>query len=463
MASRFPSNAGFENNGELVVDKTGEKSTTIYFVPNLKKGDREFQADLNRQVKIMEIEEEADLLRIFPLQTNKYNEYFLQPKYRDLISISLSGFGLGNLENEDDVQDLLSGLPMGFVKDYNYGLGLQVELRPLIGVLFELNLKHLIISQEESSRIDRSGCACVLNGYDFDSLRKRLDRITKKSQSTAKKVKDVAAYNSIARMIKNETLKPKESVIKNPILAKLIDRESEVRPKSLSNNEQREVVALVSNNRKRIAKSNPEVLIKLAQDIELATLEGLIEKFADMLGKEQRESYWQKLFSANPFILSLVFGYPVILVSDQAHVGGRKISGSGESITDFLVKNHLSNNSALFEIKTPAEKLVQDKPYRENIFGPSIMLTGALNQLLDQKRKFQQNIATLKHNSRMPDIESYSVQGILIIGRMPEGPEEKKSFELFRGNSKDVSIVTFDELLEKLKQLHQFLSQGAAV
>ncbi|HUZ95538.1 MAG TPA: hypothetical protein VMU57_11550, partial [Edaphobacter sp.] len=44
---------------------------------------------------------------------------------------------------------------------------------------------------------------------------------------------------------------------------------------------------------------------------------------------------------------------------------------------------------------------------------------------------------------------------------MPEGLDQQKSFELFRGNSKDITIVTFDELLAKLKQIHEFLASHA--
>ena len=43
---------------------------------------------------------------------------------------------------------------------------------------------------------------------------------------------------------------------------------------------------------------------------------------------------------------------------------------------------------------------------------------------------------------------------------MPETDDEQKSFELFRGNSKDVQIVTFDELLEKLVQLRDLLASS---
>jgi hypothetical protein len=41
---------------------------------------------------------------------------------------------------------------------------------------------------------------------------------------------------------------------------------------------------------------------------------------------------------------------------------------------------------------------------------------------------------------------------------MPSDEDQQKSFELYRGNSKDVEIVTFDELLNKLKELSTFLN-----
>ena len=41
---------------------------------------------------------------------------------------------------------------------------------------------------------------------------------------------------------------------------------------------------------------------------------------------------------------------------------------------------------------------------------------------------------------------------------MPQEKDRIKSFELFRTNLKNVEVVTFDELLEKLTQLHKFLA-----
>jgi len=201
-------------------------------------------------------------------------------------------------------------------------------------------------------------------------------------------------------------------------------------------------------------------LIKLRTNIEVGTLKRLIEKFKEMLGKKRSEAHWQKLFNDNPFILNLAFGYPIITIQDQAHVGGRKFSGAGEKITDFLVKHGISNNAALFEIKTPTTKLLNKRPYRENLYAPSSDLAGAINQMLDQIHKFQKEIATLKENARIHNLESYAVHGVLIIGKTPQDVDQQKSFELFRGNSKDIAIITFDELLEKLKLLHGFLSSN---
>jgi Domain of unknown function (DUF4263) len=154
----------------------------------------------------------------------------------------------------------------------------------------------------------------------------------------------------------------------------------------------------------------------------------------------------------------MAFGYPIIKVKDQASVGGRKLSGDGDKITDYLVKNSPTNNTARFEIKTPQTAILNTRQFREGVYTPSAELSGSINQALNQRYQFQKHIASIKDNSRLYDLESYAVHCCLIIGRTPEGDDQKKSFERFRRNSKDVEIVTFDELLEKLKQLRAFLA-----
>jgi hypothetical protein len=210
-----------------------------------------------------------------------------------------------------------------------------------------------------------------------------------------------------------------------------------------------------------LIKEQPGEIIKLKNELELVSLKQLIDKFEAMLMKNLKEGYWQKLFNENPFILTMAFGYPIIKINDQASVGGRKISGSGDKIVDFLVKNTESNNTALFEIKTPSTKLLNKVQYRDGVFVPSAELAGAVNQILDQKYKFEKSIVGLKDASKMYDLESYSVHGVLVIGVSLTEPDKIKSFEFFRGNSKNISIITFDEVLVKLKQLHSFLESSS--
>ena len=213
----------------------------------------------------------------------------------------------------------------------------------------------------------------------------------------------------------------------------------------------------MTDHAKDIAEKHPNKLTKLQCDIEAATLEILIKRYKEMLNRNLPEKQWQQLFNNSQLILNLAFGYPVIKVQDQASVGGRKLSGSGEKIVDFLVKNSLTNNTAIIEIKTPNTTLVNSKPYRNSVHAPSKELSGSVNQALDQKYELQRNIANIKENSGIHNIESYSIHCCLIIGRIPDSKDQRKSFEIFRNNSKDVEIITFDELLKKLEDLHEFL------
>ena len=226
----------------------------------------------------------------------------------------------------------------------------------------------------------------------------------------------------------------------------------------LSDDEQAAVLGVFEKNVKSIAETKPEKLAKLQDDIELVTLETLIARYEEMITKKLGEDRWQNFLNENPFILSLAFGYPIIKVQGQASVGGRKISGTGEKIADFVVKNSMTNNTAIIEIKTPQKKLLNIRPYRDGVYTPSSELSGPINQVLDQKYQFERAIAQIKEKSKIYDIETYSVHCCLIIGKMPSDESRRKSFEIFRRNSKDVEVVTFDELLKKLKELLTFLT-----
>ena len=63
------------------------------------------------------------------------------------------------------------------------------------------------------------------------------------------------------------------------------------------------------------------------------------------------EAFWQRTLEDNSFVLSQVFAHPVVLVSEKAFLGGKKIFNKGGNLVDFLAKNEISKNAVLIEIK----------------------------------------------------------------------------------------------------------------
>jgi hypothetical protein len=217
--------------------------------------------------------------------------------------------------------------------------------------------------------------------------------------------------------------------------------------------------SVVREDAKKIAKEEPQKLYELKATIEQVTLGQLIEEFEAKLQQKLQEGHWQKFFKANPFILGLAFPHPVILLQDQAYVGGTTINGRGESIVDFLMAQEFSGNLAVIEIKRPSTPLVELKAYRGDLHAPHRELAGGMAQVLEQKAQLLHNFAVKRSLTPMLTTTQVSaVNCILVVGTMPREPDHVRSFELFRHAAKDVVVVTFDELLAKLKVLHRLMS-----
>ena len=62
------------------------------------------------------------------------------------------------------------------------------------------------------------------------------------------------------------------------------------------------------------------------------------------------------------------------------------------------------------------------------------------------------------YESGLTNVHPCSIPCIVIIGTAPTGKDERKSLGLFRNSTKDVTVVTFDELLGKLKEIQRVFS-----
>lgn len=457
-------------DGTLEVEEVHPNFVEVFFVPpyhSLRSAGLDPAQAKAHRAKLLDINGQDRFLTIYPIGTFGEKSDFLKPKYRQVERITIADthivvpgydefFAPGGSvpTTPEGVLAMLENLPSAFTKDYAYGLGLAKPYRFIIDAVEALSdCTEIVISGKEETGPASNEKLFFISNKDFELARRAMNSIDSLAQSAARAVKGTSAHNILAERLGVAKLDPK--VGRHPY-RKLFTTVAQGKTE-LSEEDQNAVIGALTNHAADIAEDQPEKLAKLRSDIELVTLEALIKRYEAMLGQTLVEDRWQDFFNENPFILNMAFGYPVIKVRDQASVGGRKLSGDGEKITDFLVKNSLTNNTAIFEIKTPQTAILNKTPFREGVYTPSSDLSGSINQALDQKYQFQSHIAQIKHNSRISDLESYAVHCCLVIGKTPEGDDRKKSFELFRRNSKDVEIVTFDELHEKLKQLSAFL------
>lgn len=458
-------------DGALEVEEYHPNFVEVYFAPperSLLAASLDPKKANRHRIKLLEINGPDKFLTIHPINTFGDRSDFLKPKYQQIERITLGdteiifpGFDGAVPTTLEGVLEVLEDLPATFTKNYAYGLGLAQPYRLIIDAVARVSdCSELAITGEHTTGPDPDNSEIFyISKVDFEKARKAINSIVRLAQSAARSVKEATVHNILAEQLGLPKQEPKTG--RHPY-RKLFTAVAQGK-EELSQQDQNAVIGALTSHAADIAEDQPEKLAKLRGDIELVTLEALIKRFEEMLGEKLVEGRWQDFFNENPFILSMAFGYPVVKVRDQASVGGRKLSGNGEKITDFLVKNSLTNNTSIFEIKTPQTQILNKASFREGVFTPSADLSGSINQALDQKYQFQKQIAQIKHhNTRRYDIESYAVHCCLVIGKTPDGDDRKKSLELFRRNSKDVEIVTFDELLEKLKQLSAFLRAAEA-
>lgn len=451
MARPLPENFSPEELN-IEIEEVSPNCTEVFYLPSineLKTAGIDSGEPSQHRRKIARFNGQDHFISIFPIFTLPTHPEYLGQKYSKISEISVVLDIDTAPYTKSEVVELLERLPAGFIKDIRYGLGLTKEYRAIICAVEDLTEYHYFtIGNEKTGDMDCGGFH--LNWFDYDEMRRTCNRITIRARHTARIMKVNATYNYIAYRlgVEQKPLPTSSDAIGKMLRIKITDTDKQA------------AINLVTDDKSAIKKTDSVTLAKLKSNIELVSLERLIASYEELLSKKTKEDTWQQLFNQNPFILSLAFGYPAIKISGQASVGGKRLSGDGEKITDYLIKNGITNNLALIEIKKPSSPLLNKIAYRGSVFCASSELTGSVTQVLDQCYQLQKNIATIKDNNKLFDIESYAVHCILIIGTMPKDEDERKSFEIYRRNSKNVQIITFDELLLKLKQLHEFLSNN---
>ena len=466
-----------ENNdpGTLAIEFRCCSLIDVYYVPSkerLEESGFTQGGPYEHRAKLLQIDFLYPCITIFPIKTRAHRDTFLKPKYDQIEKITIEywddtachpswfrpdykDYELP-LITEEQVVTYLETMPLGFIKNYDYGLGFEQRYRLIVDTVKDLtDCTDICISPIVETGIEEKEKIFFISLEDFHIIRKSIDR----TKNHFRKVTNLENYAYSRNILAERIGQPPIHVeTRRSPLQESITEAAARGERSLSQKEQDEVLGVLARNVESFAKNKPRKLATLKRDMELVELETLIERFEEMLRANQSERNWQLFLNENSFLLNLAFGCPVVKVRGQVSVGGHKHSGDGGKVTDFLVKNKLTNNSALVEIKRPSTQLLNERSYREGVFAPSRDLVGAVNQVLDQKHHFELEFTNTKVKSRLFDIESFSVRCCLIVGTMPDDVDRLKSFELYRGNSKNVEIITFDEVLENLKNLRNFIN-----
>ena len=187
---------------------------------------------------------------------------------------------------------------------------------------------------------------------------------------------------------------------------------------------------------------------------------------ANGLKKYSEEKVWQYFFEKNQWIFGygLDYRYQEIL-QREVHLSDAELDGSNTVIGDYLLGDNFF--TTFVELKKPSTLLFANKGNRSNSWKLSNELIESVSQILEHKASGLIRLDSQQYINGEPLTQkAYDSKVILIIGDWKELENssntlekeiKKKTLELFRRDSRNVEILTFDELFERAK----FIVEGA--
>lgn len=359
----------------------------------------------------------------------------------------------------EEVEFLLGQLPEGLEQNILNGLGFTSLDRFIPNSISSLASSVTIVigGGDEEPYLD--GPLYVITQRRLKRLVRAMRSISTRYQRQARTDKQILAHNELLTAVNPAKYPARQKRINPEAIFEMVKvgRVAAHVPKQ----SHRGIVDMVGQNVEAIAKNTPETLYELAAKIEMATLQEMITRFEEMLGKNLSETKWQTFFETNAFILSMAFSVPTVFVQATPYVHGKRVDDAGGRYSDFLMRAQGTGNVALIEIKAPGTKLLT--PYRNEQPTASTELTGSVTQVLGQRRRLTTGWHNLKGEDRgvLKDAELYAPQAVVLIGTLPTEKSDREAFESFRNVLKDVAVLTFDELLMRLKYLQAALTPPA--
>ncbi len=192
--------------------------------------------------------------------------------------------------------------------------------------------------------------------------------------------------------------------------------------------------------------------------------------FEEVKAKKQckDESVWQKFFEKNPWIFGYGLSYIHLSSLDDKKleqvVHGYTVIENGKRVDALLRTRGVISSLCFVEIKTHKTALLKTKPYRAGCWAPSDELAGGVSQVQGTVSLATESIRTKLSvidevgNPTGEEAFNYIPKSFMVIGSLQEfvsskgvNQERYRSFELFRRNTSNPEIITFDELYERAR------------
>jgi Domain of unknown function (DUF4263) len=184
---------------------------------------------------------------------------------------------------------------------------------------------------------------------------------------------------------------------------------------------------------------------KLKATAQIETLKGLAADLEKEIPREHPESWWQTYVKAN--ILLMQQGYIMAVEKLNVAIGDMKFP-------DFLLVTHDSYLDVL-EIKKPNTPILKADPGRGNYYF-DVELSKAVIQTenyINHVNRHQDALRSHLKDRHGIEIRAVRPRGIILAGdsRNLRLPKEQDDFRLLSQGIKNVTFVTYDELLTRLQ------------
>ncbi len=374
---------------------------------------------------------------IFKIRAGAKNvEYFPRSRWFPIDKITFEGF----TRPPDEINE------KGFFKT-------SAALSALQRKLNEASVSELVIAhgKDTGMRKVRNGRRLTLSYADFQRMVVRLRTMNTALQADLRQVADVVFHELVPRQFALSSGSPRSRLTR--LLASLDDS---IIPE-MSGDEINNLVEFTSSviGRRYVKASYRHKLMSGAKlKIDEVAISQVIDEFEAMLGRHHTEAAWGQFLRRNLYLVESRY----VHIFDRLNV----ITGRSREADFGLIDTH--GFLDIFEIKTPGTKLLSASQDRGNYYWNTEAIK-AITQAEKYLYNAEQRGPTLEKDIKRElktEARVTRPRAVLIMGdaNQLDAEEKVEDFRVLRMSLKNIEIVLYDELLDRLKNQRNKMGAG---